>query len=75
MGILHSIIFIVLILNTNNKINKHILLLYSFHQNHNIIVLGATNRPQDLDRALLRPGRFDIQVNVSCKLILKKEKM
>lgn len=35
-----------------------------FHQNENIIVLGATNRREDLDRALLRPGRFDIEVDV-----------
>lgn len=41
------------------------LLFHSFHQNQNIIVLGATNRREDLDRALLRPGRFDIEVDVS----------
>jgi len=36
-----------------------------FHQNQSIIVLGATNRREDLDRALLRPGRFDIEVDVN----------
>ena len=30
-----------------------------------VIVMGASNRLQDLDPALLRPGRFDRQVNVS----------
>ena len=30
-----------------------------------MIVLGATNRRDDLDKALLRPGRFDVEVNVS----------
>jgi ATP-dependent metalloprotease len=30
-----------------------------------VIVLGATNRREDLDKALLRPGRFDVEVTVS----------
>jgi len=29
-----------------------------------VIVLGATNRREDLDKALLRPGRFDVEVTV-----------
>src|SRR3989339_220184 len=33
-----------------------------FDQNINIIVMAATNRPDVLDSALLRPGRFDRQV-------------
>lgn len=35
-----------------------------FHQNEGVIVLGATNRRDDLDQALLRPGRFDVEVVV-----------
>ena len=35
-----------------------------FHQTEGVIVLGATNRQEDLDRALTRPGRFDIEVHV-----------
>lgn len=35
-----------------------------FHQNEGVIVLGATNRRDDLDKALLRPGRFDMEVQV-----------
>jgi cell division protease FtsH len=35
-----------------------------FEANAGVIILGATNRPEVLDRALLRPGRFDRQVLV-----------
>lgn len=37
---------------------------FRFHRNEGVIVLGATNRRDDLDKALLRPGRFDVEVNV-----------
>lgn len=36
-----------------------------FHQNEGVIVLGATNRKEDLDQALLRPGRFDVEVKLN----------
>ena len=35
-----------------------------FDQNESVIVMAATNRPDVLDPALLRPGRFDRQVTV-----------
>ena len=35
-----------------------------FEKNSGVIVIAATNRPDVLDRALLRPGRFDRQVTV-----------
>ena len=35
-----------------------------FSQNESVIVLAATNRPDVLDPALLRPGRFDRHVTV-----------
>ena len=35
-----------------------------FESNEAVVVLGATNRPEVLDRALLRPGRFDRRVAV-----------
>jgi cell division protease FtsH len=36
-----------------------------FSPRESVIVLGATNRPEVLDQALLRPGRFDRRVSVS----------
>lgn len=35
-----------------------------FESNDGIVVIAATNRPEDLDEALMRPGRFDRKVNV-----------
>jgi len=33
-------------------------------ENQNIIVIGATNREDLLDQALVRPGRFDYKIHV-----------
>lgn len=43
-------------------INQLLSEMDGFHQNEGVIVLGATNRRDDLDQALLRPGRFDVEV-------------
>lgn len=48
----------------NQTINQLLSEMDGFHQNDGVIVLGATNRRDDLDKALLRPGRFDVEVNV-----------
>jgi cell division protease FtsH len=36
-----------------------------FQPNQGVVIMGATNRPEVLDRALLRPGRFDRQIQVT----------
>ncbi|XP_053621435.1 ATP-dependent zinc metalloprotease YME1L isoform X2 [Plodia interpunctella] len=48
----------------NQTINQLLSEMDGFHQNEGVIVLGATNRRDDLDAALLRPGRFDVEVHV-----------
>lgn len=40
-----------------------------FSGNSGVIVIAATNRPEILDQALLRPGRFDRQVSFHCNLL------
>ena len=36
-----------------------------FKANQGVVIMGATNRPEVLDKALLRPGRFDRQIQVT----------
>ena len=44
-----------------------------FDKNASVIVLGATNRPDVLDSALLRPGRFDRQVTIDLPNLKERE--
>jgi cell division protease FtsH len=46
-------------------LNQLLVEMDGFDINHEIIVLAATNRPDVLDPAILRPGRFDRQINVA----------
>ena len=46
-------------------LNQLLVEMDGFGGNTNIIILAATNRPDILDKALLRPGRFDRQIMVS----------
>ena len=46
-------------------LNQLLVEMDGFDENENVILIAATNRPDVLDPALLRPGRFDRQVVVS----------
>lgn len=46
-----------------------------FGDNSGIIILGATNRPEIIDPAVLRPGRFDRKVNVGLPDVNGREKI
>ncbi|XP_047109416.1 ATP-dependent zinc metalloprotease YME1L-like [Schistocerca piceifrons] len=48
----------------NQTINQLLSEMDGFDQNEGVIVLGATNRRDCLDKALIRPGRFDVEVTV-----------
>ena len=46
-------------------LNQMLVEMDGFEANENVILIAATNRPDVLDPALLRPGRFDRQVTVT----------
>ncbi len=56
-------------------LNQLLVEMDGFEGNEGVIVIAATNRPDVLDPALLRPGRFDRQVVVPLPDILGREKI
>ena len=49
----------------NQTLNQLLVEMDGFETNETVIVLAATNRPEMLDKALLRPGRFDRQITIA----------
>lgn len=47
-----------------NTLNQLLVEMDGFDSSRGVIIMGATNRPEVLDPALLRPGRFDRQILV-----------
>merc|ERR1712124_25383 len=56
-------------------LNQLLVEMDGFGTNEGVILIAATNRPDVLDPALLRPGRFDRQVVVSNPDIIGREKI
>ena len=47
-----------------NTLNQLLVEMDGFGSSQGVVILGGTNRPDILDKALLRPGRFDRQITV-----------
>ena len=56
-------------------LNQLLVEMDGFGTNEGVIVLAATNRPDVLDKALLRPGRFDRQIVVPAPDVGAREKI
>ena len=54
-------------------LNQILVEMDGFEKTEGVIVLAATNRPDVLDQALLRPGRFDRQVTVAMPDVKERE--
>ena len=56
-------------------LNQLLVEMDGFDDNINIIVIAATNRPDILDSALLRPGRFDRQIYINAPDVKGREEI
>jgi len=58
-----------------NTLNQLLVEMDGFGGDSGIIILAATNRPDVLDSALLRPGRFDRQISIDIPDVKGREKI
>ena len=59
----------------NQTLNQLLVEMDGFDSDTSIIVIAATNRPEMLDEALLRPGRFDRTINIALPDIKGREEI
>lgn len=58
-----------------NTLNSLLVEMDGFSTDSGVIILAATNRPDVLDQALLRPGRFDRQIAIDKPDVLDREEI
>ena len=56
-------------------LNQLLVEMDGFEANAGVIIIAATNRPDVLDPALLRPGRFDRQITVNNPDVMGRDKI
>ena len=59
----------------NQTLNQLLVEMDGFETDETVIVLAATNRPEILDTALLRPGRFDRQITITTPDVKGREEI
>ena len=59
----------------NQTLNQLLVEMDGFETDETVIVLAATNRPEMLDTALLRPGRFDRQITIQTPDVKGREEI
>ena len=59
----------------DNTLNQLLVEMDGFNEKDDIIIMAATNRPDVLDSALMRPGRFDRQIYVNYPDIKEREEI
>ncbi|MCL2383664.1 MAG: AAA family ATPase [Oscillospiraceae bacterium] len=59
----------------NQTLNQLLVEMDGFQKGETVIVLAATNRPEMLDKALLRPGRFDRQITIAAPDVKGREEI